>query len=191
MFKLSSLKVVLSFNLGIIISSSWPFLPHNVRAAPQVSIIYGWMSWLQAVYMQQLPCYHIWLFRLAVPLSLEMPPLFTVWQQLVIKAAVSVSSLFCLPLAPTPMCGCLRIACKHLYCCYCSKGAELCLKIHSVDALLGKMFNCLLTRGSNHMGATWMLKTCWSSMWASQGGYVVFLLVPDRLLVWVFHQLLA
>lgn len=106
------------------------------------------------VYMQQLPCYHIWLFLLAVPLSPQTLLLFTIQHQLIIKLLFQCQCrLSCLPLALAQMCGCLRITCKHLYCCDCYRAAELCLNIHSATAILGKMFNCLLTRRANHMAA--------------------------------------
>lgn len=105
------------------------------------------------------------------------------------QAAVSVpvGSLFCLPLALAQMCGRLRITCKHLYYCDCYRAAKLCLNIHSAAAILGKMFNCLLTRRANHMVATRCIWAC---------GHVedvikMLLLVPGGLLLWILHQLLT
>lgn len=131
------------------------------------------------IYMQQLPCYHTGLFLRAMSLPPQRLRLFTIWHRLIIKP-LSLASLFRLPLAPTQMCGCLRITCKHLYCGACYKRAQLCLNTHSVAASLEEHFNCLLTRWANYMTATFRpkcaeakLKMRPSSTWASQEGYML------------------
>lgn len=60
----------------------------------------------------------------------------------------------------------------------CYNTDEFCLNTHSAAASWEEMFDCSLTRRANYMTATQCvrasLKMCWSLMWASQEGSILY-----------------